>query len=990
MRRTWFFWRSKQVRLRGPRALERTRSINKARFSRPVGEQLEARHLLAAITDPSTASLSDLGLDTASYRPSSLLVQFRDGGIGAASVASSRAAGARVTGEWSIAPGLHRVDLDAGIDLAATLAAYRSDPNVLFAEPDFRVSLDAMPDDANFGNLWGLNNDGSGGGVIDADIDAPEAWDKTKGSHETIVAVIDTGVDYTHPDLAANIWTNPDEIAGDKIDNDGNGYVDDIHGYDFVNNDGDPMDDHFHGTHVAGTIGAVGNNGIGISGVNWNVQIMALKFLDASGGGYTSDAIAALNYAVANGAIASNNSWGGGGFSAAFQTAIQNARNKGHIFVAAAGNDGANTDSNAFYPAGYNVDNVISVGATDISDSLAYFSNFGVKSVDLTAPGVDIYSTFPTHMTQAMRDEGFSTNYETISGTSMATPHVTGVIALVASLHRGDPNWGYEDTIAQVFNTVDVIPGASKTVTGGRLNAAGAVGNAPPDTLGPRVAELDPAGGVNAPISQVRLRFNETIDPATISVSDVVSLAGPDGPIAVLAVLPVAGSSRQFDVTFAPQTKLGDYTIVFGPEIADAFGNAMDQDADGVGGENPDDIFTGTFSIVDVIDLPSDDVPKFIEWVEFTPSTLEVTQDVKISDLNVTLDVWFPFDGDLAIYLESPDGTQVDLSIFNGGFDSDFTGTVFDDEADVSIVDGFAPYTGPHRPDAQLSAFDGKSAKGTWTLWIYNIPLSGSLDGDGWINSWSLQIQGGAGSPPPPPPPPANRAPVANDDAFVGNDVNEDVVLSTAALLANDTDPDGNPLSVTFFSAPIGGSVTLEASGIIRFRPTPFFEGQAGFDYVVSDGTLTDVGHVSIDIEPEFQWHNLQNAYDVDDDGDVSPIDAVLVINLLNATGGTPLEGMLGSVGASPTTFYDVSPDNFVAPDDAVLIINYLNAHPNGSKSASGASSTSTGGSVASELPSAGALSLAEQPSATQALDRHSIDLLLAQLAADEKLRRRR
>jgi hypothetical protein len=243
---------------------------------------------------------------------------------------------------------------------------------------------------------------------------------------------------------------------------------------------------------------------------------------------------------------------------------------------------------------------------------------------------------------------------------------------------------------------------------------------------------------------------------------------------------------------------------------------------------------------------------------------------------------------------------------------------------------------------------------------------------------------------------------VAGDDAFVGNDVNEDVVLSTAALLANDTDPDGNPLSVTFFSAPIGGSVTLEANGVIRFRPTPFFEGQAGFDYVVSDGSLTDVGHVSIDIEPEFQWHNLRNAYDVDDDGAVSPIDAVLVINLLNATGGTPLEGMLGSVGASPTTFYDVAPDNFVAPIDAVLVINYLNTQQlqsNGSTTStshSGALLPAASVSVAGDAPIEATLPLT-QPLSTGnplttglALDIRSIDLLLAQLAAEQGGPRRR
>src|SRR5262249_48878129 len=150
----------------------------------------------------------------------------------------------------------------------------------------------------SFSSLWGLHNTGQTGGTPDADIDAPEAWDVTTGSSSVVVAVIDTGVDYTHPDLAANIWTNAGEVPGNGVDDDHNGYVDDVHGYDFVNNDGDPMDDHFHGTHVAGTIGAVGNNGTGVAGINWNVKIMALKFLDGNGGGYASDAIRAVNYAV--------------------------------------------------------------------------------------------------------------------------------------------------------------------------------------------------------------------------------------------------------------------------------------------------------------------------------------------------------------------------------------------------------------------------------------------------------------------------------------------------------------------------------------------------------------------------------------------------------------------------------------------------------------------------------------------------------------------
>ena len=267
--------------------------------------------------------------------------------------------------------------------------------------------------------------------------------------------MIDTGVDYNHPDLAANIWTNPGEIAGDGIDNDGNGYVDDVHGYDFINNDGNPMDDHGHGTHVAGTIGAVGNNGLGVAGINWNVQIMALKFLDATGSGSTSDAIEALNYAVANGAHDLSTT-----VRAAIRTrralydALSDAATPAMIFVAAAGNDGANNDQTPFYPAGYDLDNIVTVAATDRNDQLASFSNYGATTVDLAAPGVDILSTKP------------NSAYQTSSGTSMAAPHVAGVVALVRGLH---PDWTYRQVIDQVLGHGRLLAG----LAGGRRPAAG-------------------------------------------------------------------------------------------------------------------------------------------------------------------------------------------------------------------------------------------------------------------------------------------------------------------------------------------------------------------------------------------------------------------------------------------------------------------------------------------------------------------------------------
>ena len=273
------------------------------------------------------------------------------------------------------------------VTVSDALAAYRAvNPFVLSVEPDRYLHAQVTPNDPGFSSLWGLNNTGQTGGTADADIDAPEAWDLTTGSSSVIVAVLDTGVDYNHPDLAANMWTNSAEAQGQPgIDDDGNGFIDDIHGYDFVNNDGDPMDDHYHGTHVAGTIAAVANNGIGIAGVSRNARIMALKFLDSSGNGTISNAIRALNYAVVMGATISNNSYGGSSSDDAdplFGEAIQNAATFGHIFVAGAGNSGTDNDVAGFYPANFDADNIVSVAATDDNDQVASFSNYGRTSVD--------------------------------------------------------------------------------------------------------------------------------------------------------------------------------------------------------------------------------------------------------------------------------------------------------------------------------------------------------------------------------------------------------------------------------------------------------------------------------------------------------------------------------------------------------------------------------------------------------------------------------
>lgn len=283
-------------------------------------------------------------------------------------------------------------------------------PGVRYAEPDFLYTIDqTLPNDALFGSLYGLHNVGQSGGTVDADIDAPEAWTMTTGSNGVIVAVIDTGVDYNHPDLSANILR------------DGNGVV---IGYDYVNNDANPMDDNKHGTHCAGTIGAVTNNGIGVAGVAHQVKIMPMKFLSASGSGSSSNAILCIDFARQNGAHIMSNSWGGGSRSQALIDAIARARDAGILFVAAAGNSGRNVDTSPSYPASYNreLTNVMSVAATDRNDALASFSNYGL-TVDIAAPGVDTMSTVPTAILAA--------GYQTLSGTSMACPHVAGAAVLV-------------------------------------------------------------------------------------------------------------------------------------------------------------------------------------------------------------------------------------------------------------------------------------------------------------------------------------------------------------------------------------------------------------------------------------------------------------------------------------------------------------------------------------------------------------------------------
>jgi subtilisin family serine protease len=305
--------------------------------------------------------------------------------------------------------------------------------DIAYAEPNYRYQLHNVPNDPNFVKQWALNNTGQSKGKAGADIHAPAAWDINTGVKSFVVAILDTGIDLTHEDLKANLWQNVAEVVGkSKTDDDKNGYVDDLNGWDFFNNKASVTDDVYHGTYVAGIIGAAGNNNVGIAGVNWNVSMMICKVADSKGV-KLSAAIEAVKYATANGAKVINASWGDPNYSKGLRDAIAAAGQKGVLFVASAGNGGMNNDKVPVYPANYDLDNIISVMATDANDHLAWPSNYGAKTVHLAEPGLNVLSTTPTTATAEMTKDGVTAKYGTLNGTSVAAPHVTGAAALVWS-----------------------------------------------------------------------------------------------------------------------------------------------------------------------------------------------------------------------------------------------------------------------------------------------------------------------------------------------------------------------------------------------------------------------------------------------------------------------------------------------------------------------------------------------------------------------------
>ncbi len=406
-----------------------------------------------------------------SYVPNQFILRFEDGVSAQRRNEILSAQGLEVIKSFDFISALV-VKNAAGGDVLAKAAQLNALAEIRYAEPDYLRETRLVPDDSQFSQQWGWDNQGQTGGTVDADIDLVEAWDTFTGSNQTVIAIIDTGVDYNHPDLIANMWINPGEVAGDGIDNDGNGYVDDIYGIDPGQGDTDPLDNFGHGTHVAGTTAAAGNNGLGVTGVNWNAKIMALKVSDASIGIPLSAEIEAFNYMVTMKTIyginivVSNNSYGGYSFSQAEMDAIAFTNNAGILFVAASGNDANNNDLTPSYPDSYPLDGIISVAASDNNDLLAGFSNFGLTNVDIVAPGVDILSTTYDVATGV---HGYGLN----SGTSMAAPHVAGVVALLAGYN---PQATMDQLKSAIMLGGDPLPNLTGTsVSGARLNAAQAL-----------------------------------------------------------------------------------------------------------------------------------------------------------------------------------------------------------------------------------------------------------------------------------------------------------------------------------------------------------------------------------------------------------------------------------------------------------------------------------------------------------------------------------
>ena len=519
-------------------------------FNSPLSNKAEA--LLQATAADARALEGTLG----DHEPGEIILRTRPGtGLSSAANSVVNDFGAKVLDEFDTPKDIHKSDageflhikLPAGVSVAEAMAAMAKDERVAFAEPNNTYGLpetfegvgqqgdsEAITNDPKIDQLFGLHNTGQTGGTADADIDAPEAWATHTGRNQanggTLLAVIDTGIDYNHPDLKDNMWTNPGEIAGDGIDNDGNGVIDDVHGYNAYADSGDPMDGHSHGTHCAGTIAAKGNNEIGVAGVNHDANLMAVKIFSDSGRTSAAAIIRGIQYSTNNGARITSNSWGGGRANEGIKSAFENST---ALHLMAAGNSGSDNDARPHFPSSYEGDHIIAVAATDHKDNLANFSCYGATSVDIAAPGVNILSTVN------------GGGYKSYSGTSMATPHVAGAALLVADANPGITNAELRERLLGGADSKEQLAG--KVVTGGRLNVANSIAQPENDTLAPALPRDFGAKSVST--NNVTLGWTATGDDGWCG-----NATGYDVRVSELPI--VLGEAAEGQISFADATQL--------------------------------------------------------------------------------------------------------------------------------------------------------------------------------------------------------------------------------------------------------------------------------------------------------------------------------------------------------------------------------------------------------------------------------------------------
>jgi len=745
-----------------------------------------------------------------------------------------------------------------------------------------RRLLSVVPNDPLFSDQWALENTGQTGGTWDADIDAPGAWSVSTGNTATVVAVLDTGIDYTHEDLYLNIWLNQGEIptglaasladtdgdalitfrdlndatnasyvsdlngtgyidAGDLLadpawtdltDGDVNGYADDLVGWDWVNNDNDPMDENSHGTAVSGLLGATGDNGVGIAGVSWSVQMMPLRFKFDNPTWTVDAAVSAIDYAVDQEAPISNNSWGNGTgeYIPAIYDAIDRARLAGHIFVAAAGNESRDADSMPRYPACYDLDNIISVGGTNRDDVMASFSNWGATSVDLVAPTSGVMTTYRFNQ------------YGLGSGTSSSTPHVAGVAALLHDLH---PDWTYTQVIDQILSTGDPSPSLQgKTVSGGRLNAAAAL-DLDVTTYQSTDTPKDLKDGKNAARPGV--------------VTSTIEITGP-GTVIDLNVKVDITHTYDSDLTatlFAPDgTPVELFSNVGGS--GDHFTGTVLDDAAGTpitAGSAP---FTGAFH-------PEGSLVAFNDMDAAGTWTLEISDNARGD--SGTLNSWSI---DIATYLPEPndppvavddsattsEDTAVVIAVLSNDYDLDgdsiYVDSVTDGE-DGSVTinpDDTVTYT----PNADFNGID------TFTYTV--------ADGKGGSTTGTVTVTVD----------PVADSPVAVDDTD-STSVDTAVVID---VLANDDDPDGDTLSVVSVGSATDGTVIDNGDGTVTYTPDPGTSGLDSFTYTITDGdpgTPDATATVSVDVQSIPSELEFSSTGDPRNIGDLKIVSSPIVVS---------------------------------------------------------------------------------------------------------------